>query len=168
MFVEVEHEIQDPTTSAATQTIPPRYVKTSDSSTMTSSAPGNVLSADSFINDADGLHHFSGLKNYAKFRIVLASLGPASSELQYMYNGPAPECISTVDKFFMVLVKLRKHYTNVELSRKFHITEADVYNIFCTWVRFMSLQWRELPLWISRDLARFHAPSDFNKKHPSL
>ena len=30
----------------------------------------------------------------------------------------------------------------------------------------MALQWRELPIWVTRDLARYYAPSDFKKKFP--
>lgn len=38
----------------------------------------------------------------------------------------------------MVLVKLRQNKTNQELGTLFGVTEKDIYNVFVTWVRFMS------------------------------
>ena len=70
-------------------------------------------------------------------------------------------------QFFIVLMKLRRHTTNFELSKFFNVTEADVYNIFCTWIRFMSLQWREINWWPTRDLVKYHSPVDFRAKYPT-
>jgi len=55
----------------------------------------------------------------------------------------------------MVMIKLRQHKTNFELSRLFGISESDVYSVFCTWVRFMALQWQELNIWLSCDFVQF-------------
>src|SRR6218665_2214572 len=48
----------------------------------------------------------------------------------------------------------------------FGVYESQVYNVFCTWICFMSLQWRELNLWPSRDLVNFYMPTDFRRKFP--
>lgn len=124
-----------------------------------------ILSADKFRSDPRGMHNYTGLQDYAKFLFVFASLGPAVHELNYMY-GSLPDVFSVIDRFFMVLVKLRKNYTNFDLSRFFNVSESDVYNVFCTFVRFMSLQWRELNFWPNRDLIHFYAPSGFKADFP--
>lgn len=123
------------------------------------------MSAENFKDDPAGIHHFTGLETFAKFIFVLATLGGASYHLNYMY-GNVKGNISIVDRFFLVLLKLRKHTTNFELSRLFNISESDAYNIFCTWVRFMSMQWREAPIWGTRDLNRFYAPDGFKDEFP--
>ena len=71
--------------------------------------------------------------------------------------------IEAVDQFFLVLMKLRGYITNFKLSRLFNISESDVYNCFCTWTCFMSLQWRK----VSLDVVRFFAPDGFKAKFPT-
>ena len=125
----------------------------------------NVYSAERFKDDSDGIHFFTGLENYLKFMLVLQTLGSAAYELNYLYG--AIHHIPVQDQFLLVLMKLRRHMTNFELSRSFGISKADVYNIFCTWIRFMSLQWRELDTWCDRDLVRFYMPSGFKAEFSS-
>ena len=76
--------------------------------------------------------------------------------------GPVSDFISVSNRFFSEDI-----YSNFERSRLFEISEADVYNLFCTWIRFMSLQWREYPLWVPRDLVRSFSPSGFKQDYPS-
>ena len=97
---------------------------------------------------------------------VLASLGSASSSLTYMYGSVSAK-LSIPDRFFLVMIKLRRCYSNFELSRLFDVSESEVYNIFVTWVRFMSLQWREYSVWPSRDLVRFFMPFSFKQQFPT-
>ncbi len=165
--VEVRTETcpTEPTTQAAsTQTYHSALTRMCDSGTDPCVRP--TLSVLNFIRDPEAIHDFTGLESYERFKFVLSSLGPASSQLNYMY-GPIPNFLDVEDLFFMVLMKLRKHYTNLELSRLFGITEANCYNIFCTWVKFMALQWRELPIWTPRDLTRFYSPTGFKNQFPT-
>ena len=121
--------------------------------------------AQNFVNDSAGMHYFTGLENYDKFCFVLYTLGPAAHHLRYIYAQNYK--ISVEDQFFLVLIKLRCHTQNFELSRMFSLSETDVYDIFCTWVRFASIQWREISIWPSRDIVRFYCPTDFRKKFPN-
>ncbi len=147
-------------------TLPSNTPTTSrDAATLTDSTRAASFSALRFQHDPAGMHHYTGLHNFKKFKLVLNSLGPAAYELHYLY-GPVRNDFPVIDQFFLVLVKLRKHYTNFELSRFFDIAEAEVYNIFCSWIRFMSLQWRELNIWGNRDLVRFYAPEGFKRDFP--
>jgi hypothetical protein len=67
----------------------------------------------------------------------------------------------------MTLVKLRTYKMNFELSRLFNISEAEVYIVFVTWVKFMSLQWQEINMWPTREVVDFFAPVDFREKFPT-
>ena len=49
----------------------------------------------------------------------------------------------------------------------FNVSETEVYIIFVTWVKFMSLQWREVNLWPNRETVDFFAPFDFKQKFPT-
>lgn len=146
-------------TSVSTQT----DIMTGPIGTAIAGSARPTMSVANFQTDLDGIHNFTGLENYAKFQFVLNTLGPAAYHLKYVH-GALPKHISIEDAFFIVLIRLRKHYTLFDISRMFGITETDASNIFCTWIRFMSLQWREVPWWPSRSLVQFYAPDDFKTK----
>ena len=131
-------------------------------------APPNttLFTAQRFKNDDEGMKYFTGLETYEKFMMVLQTLGPAAHDLKYLY-GNVIAIISVEDQFLLTLMKLRRHKPNFELSRDFDISKADVYNIIVTWIQFMYLQWKEVPVWQSRDLVRFFSPTDFKAKFPS-
>jgi len=145
--------------SSETQT---ETISTSDSSTQ--SGDQVMFSAQNFVNDAPGIHFYTGLANYDNFKFVLDTLGPAAYNLNY-FNG-AQISISVEDQFFLTLIRLRRHTTNFELSRLFKVSESNVTNIFVTWINFCYLQWKEICWWPSRDLISFFCPTDFKAKFP--
>lgn len=99
-----------------------------------------MFTIDNFEKDDAGIHFYTGLENYGKFFFVLHTLGPAAYCLQYAYHHVSN--ISVPDQFFLVLMKLRRHTTNFELSRLFGIAESVVSNVFVTWIIFMEKQWK--------------------------
>jgi hypothetical protein len=56
------------------------------------------------------LHYYTGLESYAKFKLVLATLGSAVNHLVY-YNGTLT-ILSIEDQFLLTLMKLRVHHPN--------------------------------------------------------
>ena len=121
------------------------------------------VSIDDFVNDQKAIQFYTGLIDYLTFVDVLASLGPAAYKLNYLHAYPT---ISVPDQLFLTIIKCRTYKTNFELSRMFAVSETEVYNIFVTWIKFMSLQWREICIWPDRDIVRFFSPSDFKSKFP--
>ena len=122
------------------------------------------MAASDYDKDSRAFQFFTGLDNYQIFMDAFTSLGPAVNELEY-YNSYKPY-IKPEDQFFFTLIKLRTYRTNFELSLMFKISETEVYSLFITWIRFMSLQWKEINLWPDRDIVHFYAPSDFKRKFP--
>lgn len=149
--------------SVSVQTLQSGLVKSTNIGTQFSMAA--VISHTMFKNDNRGIHFYTGLESFDKFVFVFQTLGEAAFHLTYMY-GPI-HSFDAIEQFLMVLMKLRRHTTNFELSRLFVISEADVYNIFCTWIRFMSLQWQEISIWPQREVVRFFSPTDFQRKFPT-
>ena len=154
---------QPKTMTVTSQTYQSGIISTRDCGSDPVATP--MFTARAFRGDNDAIHFYTGLETFDKFEFVLSTLGPAAHCLTYMYG--AIHQILVIDQFFLVLVKLRRYSTNFELSRLFSISESDVYNIFCTWIRFMSVQWREVSIWPDRDMVRFYAPQDFKAKFPS-
>ena len=153
-------DASSPTNEAYSQT---EIVTRNEVSSQTANKP--LYSLDAFASDNAAIHFYTGLENYLKVCFVLSTLGSAQNHLTYMYGNI--KNIDVRDQFFLALIKLRRYLTNFELSRMFGVSESDVYNIFCTWIRFMSLQWGELDLWPSRDIVRYYSPSDFKRKFPT-
>lgn len=134
-----------------------------DSSTQSHLSKERFTYSD-FVNDNKGIHYYTGLETVAKFLFVLSTLGPAVNCLHYPYGAVS---LNVTDQFFLVLIKLRQYIPNFQLSRMFGISTTEVYNIFFTWIRFMSLQWREVSIWPSQEVVRFYAPTDFKNKFPT-
>lgn len=78
---------------------------------------------DNFEKDDAGIHFYTGLETYIKFYMVLRTLGPAAYCLNYIYHKVTN--ISVPDQFFLVLIKLRRHRTNFDLSRLFNVSEKN-------------------------------------------
>lgn len=100
------------------------------------------ISSHSILYNISGItpkvYSHTGLECFEKFNLVLSTLLPAAYHLQY-FNGPVhfPEI---PEQFLLVLMKLRQNKGNFELGELFNVHEADVYNMFITWIWFMSLQ----------------------------
>ena len=124
------------------------------------------MSIERFYNNDEAIHHLTGLENYLKFTFVLQTLGPAAYELNYKWRG-SRQALSVENQFFMTLMKLRQHRSNLDLAIMFNISEYNVGNIFVTWINFLYCQWKEVDIWPSRDLVTYFMPLDFAKKFPS-
>lgn len=108
-------------------------------------------------NNNDALHFYTGLENYRKFLLVFRTLGSSVGRLPQIYLW------TTLDRFFIVLIILAMK----EISMMFQIPIKHVYNIFITWIRFMSLHWKSLDLWVNKETVQSYMPLDFHDKFPS-
>ena len=131
-------------------------------STQTSSKHGWGWSIHDSIDDPKFIQHYTGFKDYHTFTCAFNSLGPAAHSLEY-YDEIKPS-IEPMNQFFLVVMKIRCCDTNYHLSNLFKISTVEVYSLFVTWVRFMSLQWQEIDIWSCKELVNFFMPSDFKKK----
>ena len=134
-------------------------------STCTQTSTWPSLCVEKFIYDPPGIMFYTGLQTYEVFIFVLATLGNAVYELNYLYY--RSEQLSVENQLFLTLIKIRQHKTNFELSRLFNISETAVVNIWVTWVNFMAKQWREVNMFPDRNIVRFFSPLGFKAKFPS-
>ena len=164
-------ELEDPAVSgsvnASVQTdniigaVPPTVVS-SHTQTCSSSCSFDI---NNFVVNNVGVQFYTGLENCEAFLTVLCSLGSAAYKLNYLY-GKNPY-LAVPNQLLLTVIKLRLYKTNFELCRMLNISETEVYIIFVIWTRFMSLQWREIDLWSSREAVDFFAPTDFYDKFPT-
>ena len=134
-----EKENDDPLHDKVTQTdcLAEHIGETAVSSQTQTDGHLACFSVQNFVHDDEGMQFYTGLENYCTFLSVLASLGPSAFHLNYLYDR-TPD-INIHDRLFLTLVKCQTYKQNFELSRLFGISERDVYVIFVTWIRFMSI-----------------------------
>lgn len=124
----------------------------------------SFVTSNDLQNNDELCNFFTGFSNYEHFKFVLDTLGPSAYELTY-WNNINPR-MSVEDQFLLVLLKIRRNYTNYELTRFFDRNDKVVTSVFVTWINFMFLQWSEINWWPCRELVSFFAAEDFLAKHP--
>ncbi|KAJ8928335.1 hypothetical protein NQ314_019111 [Rhamnusium bicolor] len=133
-------------------------------SNQTQTASTYFMCIYNFEHDNDAVHFYTGLESFQKVQLVFNSLGESIKDMKYIYRKPPPY-MTLLNQFFLCLIYLCQKKTHFELSRMFNVTLRDVRNnITVTWIKVMSLQWREINIWASKELVQFYAPTDFYKK----
>ena len=117
---------------------------------------------DMYENDDKAILYYTGFDNYRHFNFVFDLLGPAAYELNFRCDTLTPK-----DQFFLTMIKIRQAKEDVELSLFFKISTTLVSKICTTWINFMYYQFKEIPLWASRDTIQQHMPSGFKQFFPN-
>ena len=78
-----------------------------------------------------------------------------------------PRLLSPLEEFFLVLVRLRLGLFEQDLAYRFGISQSTVSRIFYTWINFLFLQFKQIPLWPPKALIISHMPKVFKEKYPS-
>jgi len=118
-----------------------------------------------FMFRPEELNDLTGIPSYDRFMLILQSLGPDVNNIKYR-NFPVRN-VSVEDQFFMVLWKLRKAATDIELGCHFEVCRTTAGNIVSFFIKFAADQWGKLEIFPSRDLVDYYMPEGFKKTYPS-
>ena len=116
---------------------------------------------------------YTGFPNYICLKACYDYLGPAVNDLKYWGSKDKDagrgrsRSLSSFNEFFLVLVRLRLGLLEKDLAKRFDVSTSTVCRICRTWIRFMYLRFKELPLWPSRDLVNLYMPKCFQKLYPT-
>ena len=116
---------------------------------------------------------YSGFPNYATLKSCYDYLGPTVDNLMYWGSKDKDvghgrsRALSSFNEFFLVLVRLRLGLLERDLAYRFKISVSTVSRICRTWVHFMYLRFKEIPLWSSRDLVNLYMPKGFKELYPT-
>ena len=123
--------------------------------------------------DDQELAFYTGFPNYSCFKACYDYFGPAANDLKY-WGGQYKDTghgrsrtLSRLNEFFLVMVRLRLGLFERDLAKRFDVSTATVCRICRTWIRFMYLRFKELPLWPSRDLVNAYMPKCFQELYPT-
>ena len=116
---------------------------------------------------------YTGFPNYICLKACYDYLGPAVNDLKYWGSKDKDaghgrsRTLSSFNEFFLVLVRLRLGLFEKDLAKRFDVSTSTVCRICRTWIRFMYLRFKELPLWPSRDLVNLYMPKCFQELYPT-
>ena len=120
---------------------------------------------------------YTGFPTYAALMACFKFLGPAVNQLIY-WNSKLddtcetkrkgrPRTLAPIEEFFVVLVRLRLGLLEQDLADRFGLSCATISRIFTTWINFMYLKLKEIPLWPPRDIVQANMPKCFRNLYPT-
>ena len=74
---------------------------------------------------------------------------------------------SPFDGFILCSVRLRRNMSIVHLTYLFDITESTTNNTVITWINFMYMKLRSLPIWPTQEQVQNSMPKSLTKKFPN-
>ena len=124
--------------------------------------------------DDEKVRFYTGFSSYAALMVCFNFLGKGSSKLNYwgstMFEDKTDKgrkrALLPLEEFFLVLVRLRLGLLEQDLAYRFGVSQSTVSRIINTWINFIYLQLKQIPLWIPRDLTQLNMPRCFKDKYP--
>ena len=112
---------------------------------------------------------YTGFPSYASLKSCYDYLGPTVDNLMYWGSKDKDvghgrsRALSSFNEFFLVLVRLRLGLFERDLANRFNVSVSTVCRICRTWIRFMYLRFKKIPLWPSRSLVNLYMPKGFKE-----
>lgn len=123
---------------------------------------GPILSIHKLQEDPSAVSYYTGLTNYSHFIYLFKSLGPAVDHLNYKTKS-----LGRMNELFLTLIKLRQAKDDCELGILFQISTTTVGKVFNTWINFMFYQFKEIDLFLPKNVVDDFTPVDFKRKFPN-
>ena len=125
--------------------------------------------------DDSKLCFYTGFLNYAALKACYYFLGSAVNSLMYGSSkdegSTKKRCrrrsLTPEDEFLLVLVRLRLGLMEQDLAHRFEISQSTVSRIIITWINFLYVKFREIPIWPPRELVYANMPKQFRKLYPT-
>lgn len=125
-------------------------------------------------NDDSRICFYTGFPTYAALKACFEFLGPAVNSLTYCSKQNEsstkrcrPRTLTPEEEFFLVLVRLRLGLMERDLADRFEISQSSVSRVITTWINFLYLKFKEIPLWPPKELILANMPKQFKHLYPS-
>lgn len=131
---------------------------------------------DNFKGDNAKIAFHTGFPSYGAFSAFYNFLGPAVNELCYSSKHKdgqeetkrcRPRILPPLEEFFLTMVRLRLGLMEQDLAYRFGISQATVSRIVFTWINFIYVKLKEIPLWPPRKLLLSNMPKQFKEFYPT-
>ena len=115
---------------------------------------------------------YTGFDSYQSLQIFYEFLGPSVHELCYSSkasqlptNRGRPRTLPPIEELFVTLIRLRLGLMEKDLAFRFEISQSTVSRIIITWINFLYMQMKEIPLWPPREVVKSNMPIQFKEKY---
>ena len=124
------------------------------------------------------LNFYTGFPSFLCLLTCFNFLGPAATVLSYdpskIIEDAAKSCafgrhhiLDPLNEFFLMLCRLRLGMPEQDLAFRFQISQPTVSRIFNTWINFLFVKFREVPLWPNRQTVDKYMPASFCTLYPT-
>ena len=120
-----------------------------------------------FTTDGD-IRFYTGFPNYRSLIAFYTFLGPAVNYLSYWGSEISGDVklgrnrsLLPMEDFFLVLARLRVGLFEKDLADQFGISVSTVSRICITWINFIYIRLKDIPLWSTCGLVQTHMPRVF-------
>jgi len=123
---------------------------------------------------------YTGFPSRAALMACFKFLGPAVNELIYWNSNiddaaaaceakkkGHPRSLAPIDEFFLVLVRLRLGLLEQDLADRVGLSCSTISRMFTTWINFLYLKLKEIPLWPPRDVVLANMLKCFRDLYPT-
>ena len=134
-----------------------------------------VLKLENMKDDNTKVKFYTGFASFSTFMVCFNFLGPSVSKLYYWTSGTSEvksnkgrkRLLSPLNEFFLVLIRLRLGLCEQDLAYQFCISQSTVSRIINTWINFLYLQLKQIPIWAPNALVEANMPAVFKARYPS-
>ena len=123
-------------------------------------------------NDAQVLF-YTGFNSYHAFEVFFNYLGPAVNSLCYSSSNVTStkknrrhRSLPPIEECFLTLVRLRVGLTEQDIAYRFNLSQSTVSRIIITWINFMYLELKKIPIWPPKEVVQANMPKSFREKYP--
>ena len=148
---------------------------------------GNLFEIVRFEDSDSDINFYTGFPNYQTLHACYNFLNPGQNgeNIVYVTSG-MDDCLtptnnqdaagnkpgrrrklSTLDEFFMVLVRMRLGLFELDLAHRFRVHVSTVNRTCTSWINFMYLKFGYLNIWPDRSTIDKHMPQSFKDKYPT-
>ena len=121
---------------------------------------------------------YTGFPSHNALKAFYNYLGPAVDNLCYSSKQSdsqsdtvnkrcRPRALPPLEEFFLTMVRLRLGLMEQDLAYRFGISQPTVSRIICTWINFLYLKLKEIPMWAPRGLIQANMPQSFKDNYPT-
>lgn len=132
-----------------------------------------IFTVTNFIGNDELIKLYTGFPSYEAFLSFFDFLGPAVHELtywgekEYVRKQQRKRKLSSLDQFFLTMIKLKLNLRNKDLGYRFNISESLVSRNICTWICFLYQHLKEIDWTPSPKQVAGTLPQPFHDKYPT-
>ena len=123
-------------------------------------------------DDGTQIMFYTGFQSYQAIEAFYHFLGPAAECLCYSSDKTVSSkkkrrdrSLSPIEELFMTLIRLRVGLMEQDLAYRFGVSQSTVSRIIITWINFLYLELKKIPLWPPKEIIQVNMPKAFKEKY---